>query len=540
MKCSKLGLSDPTYEYNHQFDVLSGGQFFLDGQLRFTPGEEKPDGAYRTVFGPSFSHNGVVYCNCNDCVSLAFRRLTAVRKPEEKGLDRQLTINQNIFVQTHQWWFKRLSLLYEPYFIEWESMEEAARLHHADPHPKRLLREQAWRDLNEAGDEPSRLWLRSVWYKLKCDEIAKPGKVPRMIGDLGVAASLQGFYLTKLLKEAQASEPIFINGGRMEFISTPNPWRLEHVFKCLIDPPERFFFAYFSDDSCISIRIGQKIFTFNLDISKCDASHGPSAFSSMVQIFPEALRDDANRLVEQCRLPIEIRSRAGKEKVKLKPRRPKLYSGATITTVMNNNANTSIGLAISEHEFADNSTVEQVAAGIVAAAAKAGYLLSVEHCPIIEDIQFLKNSPVYDVEGVMRPLLNLGVMLRASGTCKGDLPGKGDLELRARQFQSAILHGMYPRCSFPLLDAMKSAVGCEPSVESTRRVTAETQYKVENDDTYPLFSVSTAAVYKRYRLTPLAQAELAEFSSLSTGYHLSSTAVDLILGKDYGLSRLDS
>lgn len=526
--------------YNNQFVVLSGGQYFLNGQLCFPPGEQKEDGAYRTMFGPSVSHNGVVYCNCNNCVSLAFRRLTSVRKPEEKGLDQLLTINQNIFVLTHQWWFDRLRNLYEPYFQEYDSMEESARLHHADPHAKRLLRVQAWKELQEAGDEPTRLWLTKVWYKLKSDEIAKPGKVPRMIGDLGVAASLQGFYLTKLLKEAQSSEPILINGGRMEFISTPNPWKLERVFTRLLSPEGRFYFAYFSDDSCLSLRIGSRTLTFNLDISKCDASHGPAAFDSYSTLFPTAIQDDALRLIEQCRLPIEIRSRAGKEKVILLPKGPKLYSGSTLTTGINNNANTTIALSISEHHFDPDSTVAEVEAGIIAASAKAGYLLSVEYCPNPEDIQFLKNSPVYDVEGVLRPLLNIGVLLRASGSCKGDLPGKGDLQVRAKDFQAAIIHGMYPRVRFPLVDAMKSAVGCKPSTISLDRVTREHQYKVESDPTYPLFSVSSASVYRRYNLPPLAQAELADFSQLSTGYHLSCSAVDLILAKDYGLSRLDS
>lgn len=547
-ECKEESVKDD-FVYNGRFIVEKGGEFFVEGQLLFpedTDGLGKKDGSYRTLFGPCCAHNGTVYANSDQNVRMAFRRLTATRKPEIPGYDALLKGNQDKFFTENGDFLQLLQHTYAEALEGFISIEEGAEDHHGDPHIKRLLRIQAWEELDESGQRFERLWLKRVLYKMKRDEIAKPGKVPRMIGDLGVAASLQGFVLTKYLKMAQDDRPIHINGGTIDFCSTPAIDRLQHVFDNLLNPLGRFYMAYFSDDSCFSFRHLGKVRYYNLDISKCDASHGPRIFEALTKICPAHLRDEMSRLIEQCKLSIEIVSQSDKKnKVRGHFDGPTLFSGSTLTTLINNLANTVIGLCLSRVELEEREyTDDELSAIFTSAIEKCGYIVSgfngAELCKQPEDIQFLKYSPVRDTKGQYRPLLNLGVLLRASGTCKGDLPGskKTPIEERARQFQSALLQGMYPRSSFPFLRTMKDTAGALTSVQATVRVARELYYKVQDssDGDHHFFTDET--VLQRYGLTDLEIEELRAFSRAGVYEHSSSTFIDKIIGKDYGLASL--
>lgn len=549
-ECKEESITD-TFEYNGKFLVQKGKEFFVEGQLTFpgrNDGLEKRDGAYRTLFGPCCAHNGLIYGDSDANVRLAFRRLTAVRKPERPGYDLQLTRNQEEFFTNETEFIDRLRDIYSGALHSFHSIEEAALEHHDDPHIKRALRVQAWEDLNESGERFYRLWLKKVLYKMKRDEIAKPGKVPRMIGDLGVAASLQGFVLTKLLKVAQDENPLWVNGGTIAFCSTPAIDRLQGVFDNLLSPQGKFYMVYFSDDSCFSFRHRGRVRYYNLDISKCDASHGPRMFEALIKITPPHLREYMEILVEQCKLPIEIRSKSNpKNKVKGSFKNPTLFSGSTLTTLINNLANTFIGLCLSRavQELEDRDYEdEELAAYFEAHAEKCGYIVTGfkgdDLCRKPEDIQFLKYSPVLDIDGTYRPVLNLGVLLRASGTCRGDLPGskRQTIESRAREFQFALLQGMYPRTTFPFLETMKDSTGRHTNDKAVRRINNRLQYRIDETASAPVHHFSDEDVLRRYDLTPLEYTELREFSRATTFEHTSSTFITKILKTDYGLTAL--
>lgn len=514
--------------------MIAGRRFFVDGMINFTPvpreRRRKLDGTYRTAFGPCYSHNGEIYEDSDHNMKLAMTRLCATREPQRPGYHQYLYALQEIFHYEHRAFFGHLQELYAPYFDGYRGIHVEAHHHHADPHPKRELRVQAWRELQE-GAQTDRLWLRRVLCKLKKNEVAKAGKKPaRTIVDLGVAASLQGFYVTGLLKAAQAAEPVHLRGGVLQFVKSPNPWVLDKLFHTLLSPPGTFHFVYFSDDACFSVRIGQKVFVFNLDIKKCDASHQRVTFETLVSIVPPGVQDDLRVLTEQCQLPMEIRSSSTNERVILRPKQPRLYSGSTLTTVINNLANLTIGCSLAEVDWGRVSP-ENLEAVILRAAERCGYMVSIEACEKPEDIQFLKNSPVFDIEGKMRPLLNIGVLLRASGVCKGDLPGRGDILERATNFQRSLLQGAYPRVRAPFIDGMKDAV-------STGIVTAvkDFEYKVEHDATYPAFTVTNAALFRRYSLSDQEITELQESTGYGVTYHHCLTGAGRILSLDYGLS----
>jgi hypothetical protein len=400
--------------------------------------------------------------------------------------------------------------------------------HHGDPHLKRLLRLHTYIQMHDDGSINDRLWLKAIKVKIKTLELAKVGKIPRLIGDLGVAASLQGFMLTKYLKEAMAAEPIAISGGIIEFIKTPAPETLERVFHELIEPTGRFYFCLFSDDSCLSIRHQGKVHRYNVDISKCDASHTDALFDAIIAITPDVATQDMVTLTDQCGLDIRITSVKDKKRsVTLRPAGRFLASGSTLTTSINNLANILIGKAIAELEYTGPESVIQ-------AAAAVGYVVTVESAEVIEDIQFLKHSPVLDTQGHIRPLLNLGVLYRASGTVKGDLPGKGDLRRRAESFQSSLLKGAYPYSSFSILDNMRRLYS-RPSIDCDKIIANELRYKIVDAEKYPRYQADDDSLYRRYRLNACDIADLLNFSNLGFGMHFGGQALDKVLMKDYGL-----
>lgn len=519
---------DEPFVYNGDFVCTRGKKFWRDGEIWFPPGNHKKwDCRYRTCFGPSVAHNAVVYGETDNNVRLALRRLTSKRRPEIPGYHEQLFMDQRTFCECNQFFIDYLSGVYQRYFDEFGSVESEAYYHHGDPHPKRLLRLQAWKDLNETGGLVTDFgWVKWVLYKMKCDELAKPRKYPRMIGDLGVCASLFGFRLTEILKLAQDQEPIELFGGCIEFCKTPDPFRLESVFEKLIDPPGAFYFVCFSDDACISVRVGGQVVMYNSDVKWCDGSHGPAIFDAYCKLFPVRLRESVRELVSQCEKPIRVYSQEDrKNRVQLKPTRPMLYSGSTITTSINTFANMLIMISIAVGGDFSKS-------GIEAGAQNVGYCVTLEECPTYHHLQFLKHSPVYDVNGHLRPLLNPGVLLRLSGVCRGDLPGQGDLQSRALKFQGSLLRSAYPRANFQLLDNMRTKV-----LSSDMDLSHLFAFKVVNNDLYPEFRVSDDEVYERYGLTPIDLNFINDCFGFTTFRDSSaSPGLSKILEKDYGLS----
>jgi hypothetical protein len=531
---------------------VRGEQYFVEGKVvppaPSNLSNAKIDRSYRTkASGISIDCN--IYADTDENVARAMARLLKCRGTYEEELE--YIVNQKNFVRSHQGLFAGLQHMYTPHFSEWLGAEEECHLHYDDPHPKRDLRIAAYTELMEGNGRKfhdpnlfSRLWLRRVTYKMKKDEIAKPGKVPRMIGDLGVAASLQGFRITEVMKSAMAHEDIQYGNLRAHFCKAPTTTELTAVFKNLISPPPgcKYYFAYFSDDSCLSIRQDDGTVKFhNLDISGCDASHTEAIFRALVQITPVVAQEDMQVLVDQCKLPIELRFKnvdtttTSRELASLilQPcdpltgkKSPRLYSGSTITTIINNLACIMGAVQVQEDDA-------QTAVELMAAFKKAGYKMTIEECTDYSDLQFLKNSPAYDTTGKLQPLLNLGVLLRSAGTCKGDLPGTKHQSFKERHdaFMTSLIRGMYPRISFPLVNNMLT--GQPATAASDREATRVLQSKHVHDGTAEF---TQREVYRRYRLTDLQMDELdLDFAPSGYAHYYASTGASTILERDYGL-----
>jgi len=529
------------FRYNKSFKILRGKEFFVDGVLQFPAVEVtneffvKKDGSYHTHFGPCVAHSGVMFGANNHNVSEAFSRLSKCRQPEILGYESWMQNNQREFISANPDIEAAVAAVVKYGLDEYTTMIEECLEHYDDPHIKRNERINAVADMVAENLFEKDLWYLEkggTLYKFKKFEIGKTGKPGRMIGALGCPASLQGFRLTSFLKYALAETDLEYKGGTIHFCPAPGAAILENVFQNLIEPEGRFYFAYFSDDSCLSIRTRDgRLLRCNLDISSCDASHTGALFELLQRVTPERSRDEMRRLIEQCRTPITIVDLAdGKNKVVLQPHDYRLYSGSTLTTLINNLANVLIACAIAQ---ADIMSYED----ITTAAQSVGYIVTIDECDDLHKFQFLKHSPVYDTEGRLRALLNPGVLFRLMGTCKGDLPGASSEPFidRASRFQAGLLQGAYPRVRTPLIDALKANVAAYSPCEKVQSIVRE-ELKWKVDPEAEAFAVAPAEVWARYDLLPVEVAELeCDLARCKIGDHYQSDATEKVLKRDYGL-----
>jgi hypothetical protein len=241
---------------------------------------------------------------------------------------------------------------------------------------------------------------------------------------------------------------------------------------------------------------------------------------------------------------------------------PTLYSGSTATTVINNLANIFIGYLLGEaiSKLEDRLySVEELASIFTLCVEKSGYIITGlspdEICQRPVDLQFLKHSPALSTTGEYRALKNLGVLLRASGSCKGDLPVDRSLTTlqRARAFQRGLIHGTYPRTSCPIFTIMLQATsGPEANASFQRLASLQLSYfsqerenerekgRPRTDPNIPLsdeiITFTPEAVLERYSLDADEVAAFNIFTTTTTTQHTAHSFVTKILGKDYALS----
>lgn len=579
----------PAFVNNRRFTCVStrGGATFTRGIITFqNEAYTRPlERLYRTAY-LTFACDYVVYANCDINLCAAARRLTASRfskrivaqmpthtehEREEAcaALERAYTVNQEVFVRATAPFWEFLAAHLAPAVHAYAGAREENDAHHADPHPKRRLRITATHELYMNGRIWSRQWMDvdargcpKFPYAVKPAEAAKSGgKLARGIGNLGVHASLAGYRLTALLKDRLAQEPLTWRGGEFQFVKTPTQDVLTDVFRRMSNC-DGFLFVYHSDDSAVAFFVNGRLRWYNIDITSCDSSHRHNGvFHALLTATPESVKEDMCDLVNQLRARVVVTNRSRQQAVKLATSDGGAFlaSGSTITTLLNNIASLCIGLAI--HEGGDNTPE-----GVISAARRAGYVITLEEVVDFHGLQFLKHSPVR-VDGQWHAMQNVGVVVRLAGQCLGDLPGRGDLTDRALLYQSALLQGVYPDTSFGLIDRMRAANAVEMYERRTaaandeqqraidRMVNASVEHKSSRRST-PLL-VSDEEAYARYTRVCLLTIEEGaapvpnrtcsardiqelhhdvEFARI--GDIIANKAADVFLSMDYGMGIL--
>jgi hypothetical protein len=542
----RLGCSESTYHLSFiEKPLVDNGRFTL---LRSTAGVEvaennlvtftpeyclsevrNPDPFYQTCFGPCLHHAGRIYGATNHNLSLALTRLTAARpdSPISGRSHAELVRAQREFVRTHKKAYTDYGHLlaravgaFDDMFLETYELIQK-------PHPKKRLRMAAWNELIKRNLLAHDVWMTSTQGSVKRKELGKGGnKKPRLVNSLSTQASLLGILVTSLYKHAMAEVDFVYKGHRAKFIGSPKPTELSQAFEHII-MGKGYEFIYYSDDSCIGVmEDGERRF-YNADIANCDTSHTGDMFSTLLMASRGKARSILRRLIAQCRTPLVIKTRlAPKQSVTFIPNEPVMYSGTTLTTFLNNLANLAIFMAVVD---ARASTREE----IMLAAEDSGYTITAERCDFPEDLQFLKHSPSMNGNSATA-VLNAGVILRASGKCKEDVPGRKTelFRLRAERQQrnSQACYAKIPQ--HDILRAMYRGPGVADSQESWLLASVVADYADAVDTPW----IESSHFLKRYRLSPSEWAGLVTCLSVAGfGDVIRCSAGDKILGKDYGM-----
>jgi hypothetical protein len=432
-----------------------------------------------------------------------------------------------------------------------------------EPHTKQKYRVHIMKQIAKNGtinsyDRNFNKRLRNIILNLKQGEFLPPGKAGRIVADPGGENTLLGSILMGIYKDAQAKCPIHmvVNGSTYSayFVKKPSPKEIDKVFHSLMNPAADVVMHYHSDDSCMAMKNNGVHMMFNIDISKCDSTHETAVFKEIVHDMPDAYKHEAEECIKMTLLPLVIHgipfSRMYKKyykkhalklpKVVLRPKKHTLTSGQVTTTAVNNVANERIGYAIA-HALSlhkEPLKLEEMKALMIEAAATAGYEIKVEYAEIPEDLQFLKNSPVRDIHGKWRSLLNIGVALRSLGCAKREFPGSKDIPLlvRAAHFVACVIAGMWKDVHFPLADRLRELYPLPKKQSKALQKAVEEHLGYYHADRGANSGEFHAVdIYRRYRL------RASQIESLDTQYGTPSTlyngsAAARILEKDYGLT----
>jgi len=360
----------------------------------------------------------------------------------------------------------------------------------------------------------------------------------RVIGDFGVNASLQTVFWASIVKDIMsANADVFCsdsNFGKTIFVNGPDVDVMnEHLWK-LRNNRCGWYMILFSDDSCIATPDGG---LYNLDISSCDSSHTEAIFSAVLEAFhaPEHLKEIIYhqmsayiKVVTPHIDEVDCRQR-GRNTFVLAPTELYMASGIGITTLVNCYANKLIG-----REIIRSGAIDP--ASIIDAAKRVGYDITLDKCECLEDLQFLKCSPVMSIDGSYTFMPNLGPVVRAIGDAKGDylIPKGSSFEAVVIKQNAQLVHSAFSMYEFGL-----------STFDTTDNISfdgALYSYKPPAVRRY----VDLSSLSRRYRLTTGEIGGLVDVinlfctSTTTIGYFYRSIVVDRILSKDYGYGYVDS
>jgi len=525
---------EPIHRANGRFTYPRKSPYIADDKRIIFPPRECQPTTYRTVFGPAFYHNSIEYGNSAVNISLASTRLTNVRKPEQVGLHETLCENQRVFYYAHfthfiTYFCERFSIL----FLPLDNFYEAFTFAHST-HPKMLMRVAAFTLIVFTGMYYFPTIIKRATAKIKTFEWAKPGKLPRQIVDLSAIGSLIAGWVIAYIKDVFAYQPYLYCGGICEFVKAPSVSVLRSVFQTAISPTHWLHFWLHSDDAFISLSLNGNTYFVEMDISSCDTSHTEVLFECVLAILPDSfIKELISAVVQQCIVPLTTTNPQAKwEKVTITPNTYVLYSGSTLTTLINNLANylifTSIALC---HDQLETAGRDDICAIITRAARRAGYIVTVDIFENIQECTFLKHASTAGGE----PWLVAGVFQRISGVCRGDLPGTGPLEERALIRQRDLVACMQHAGDTSVNKLLRAIYPCGKVVS-----TGSYMLDALNTTPPPWFTpsreISDFDFCTRYNASPGQLDEHLEvISQMSYGNVVNTQLSRLIFAKDYSI-----
>jgi hypothetical protein len=417
---------------------------------RFTVDTLNYNKEYRSLFGPFFLLPGIAMPGQGgDEARTAVARMLELRKPELIGYSERLANNQRSIRRLFRNQLHRFKVQLEQHIIRDECDVEKHRWL-TQPHDKKFLRYQTENEIILQGRHVDND-KKYIGYKFKNGELLSGengiGYKKRAIGDLGCVRTQRTAYVCESIKLAWSN---VFNHGRLRsmYVKAPDQGILKDVFSELLSPNDKLVFCYHSDDAIFSANCSDGFVICDGDIAKCDGSHRNAMFDSLYHMLAYDINGSKNchwnalsKAFGYLKLPIKMRNKfVQNESVMYRFKCMRLYSGSVLTTIVNNFANLLISLAF-ERRVPDPSKVTraQLVRSYHLAAEDVGYIVKAKECTHIEESTFLKHSPTY-VDGELVLFVGLGVWIRGFGTFRGDLPGRGDYNLRAKAFNSDVVY----------------------------------------------------------------------------------------------------
>lgn len=426
-------------------DQIKNGFMNDDFTPKFTDRSLTTIESYRSIFGPFFPiKNLCVPGHGPEEYRILVGRMIALRAPEKPGFSVQLANQQVKGIRS----VRHVLGLFKKHIelnIERLSYEESYPAWLFEPNAKRQLRIHVNSQVYDKGgdyeddDKP-------VEFKPKNDEMLGPNK-KRGIGDLGVYRTNATAHVMGSIKVAMTNDFVYGN-TTMRYVKSADKESLSAAFGKLVQPGVgKIFFVLHSDDSCVSADCSDGVIYFNGDIKSCDGSHRTIMFNTLFRLlaYTEGLKnvhhEALDRAFNYLKKDLVVKyNKDRSQKVKYKFTTMRLYSGSTLTTIVNNFANYLIGIKLALLVPDPRKiTGAQFRAFYVQAGEEVGYILKVVDCSAPEQLQFLKHSPTL-VGDTWVPWVNLGTFVRGFGTFAGDLPHKtGKYKEAATEFVSEVV-----------------------------------------------------------------------------------------------------
>jgi hypothetical protein len=313
-------------------------------------------------------------------------------------------------------------------------------------------------------------------------------------------------------------------------------------------------YYYFSDDSVGGIRCVDGFVAFNSDFKKADSSADEPVFDILEEAISVDNRfaKDIKGALAQCRLPITITNPEDpREKVKVFPVTMKGLSGNIFTVLFNNTGQIMFCGALFEL-LSENPTCAEVESVLHRAASMAGYVLDLKICKNLEDLDFLKTTPVVNTDGKIDAIDCLGSLLKSLGSCAGNmLPGLtktqkflhkigyfgsiGTFELRARLYTSEVYRGKVHSGNHVVLEALRSKIMSSRMDISTSKYAKDQKFNpIALSTDGQLGYCDSSSIGRRYGLTGCEIEELADLIRVASfGQRINHTALNKIFSRDY-------
>ena len=570
------------FEFNGRFDIkqssiVSDSEILFDNVVETALAK-----GFHTLAGKSFYQNTVIHGENAVTMRYALRRMFCKREVGKIGYDRRMRDNQHIYIRNNK---EHIIRDFQKAFGPTNyctTPEEDSHFLSLLPHSKRAARELTHLANLSNGQLFMKKWsqiingkeIDKIMFKIKPTEIAKYQKYGRIIVDLGMGNSLQAAVWAELVKCQMATYEVHINGCKLIFCKKPKPELLDSIFNEARDHDYRMIFWCFSDDACASIKTENGYRFFNMDITGNDTSYTTSFKNLFLDIFqccPLVRMFLETQFESDIKIrhpsPIELQHNIPKERrhVNVSPLDFYLQSGNGITTGNNTMGQMNIGRCITFIDF-NNFTVEDISK----AFENIGFTSDVTEVEF-EGLQFLKHSPVLCDDGEYHAVLNYAVAIRASGRCKGNLPGSGPIEARWGYYQHTLITGMSKRYKCELFevlrpnkpisyykdqlkksaqvaiensifDNLKYKLGLMDSEQVTREYLKSMHYNyykefyAHEDEVEPeVLSFSSSAYMYKHKCEELIDEHLQFCREADFGDMIYSQLADIVLKNEYGV-----